>query len=225
MRTAISKPDVDIYISISSEWTHEPTRAIDLILRRSSKLSPACSKYLSLRAVLSENPPPPPPRWPKSMREALKSSESSVIVCTALDESSEEVETEQAFLQLKAVYLTPARRLTRAVESWKLQLKTTGKGHALLVAAEMKGLTIGASYFLRCGKSSPYGVSASHLEYRTLSIGHVIMVEAIDFARRNALDTFWVGSQFSHNTRDASKKEFQIGNFKSYFARNLSLRI
>lgn len=159
------------------------------------------------------------------MREALKSSESSGIVCTALDESSEQVETEQAFLQLKALYLTPARRLTRAEESWKLQLKTIGKGHALLVAAELEGLTIGASYFLRCGKSSHYGLSASHLEYRTLSIGHVIVVEAIDFARRNALDTFWLGSQFSRSTGEASEKEFQIEKFKSYFGSNLSLGI
>jgi len=53
----------------------------------------------------------------------------------------------------------------------------------------------------------------------------VIMVEAIDFARRSGLNTFWVGNQFSRGTGEASEKEFQIEKFKSYFGSNLSLGI
>jgi len=226
LRTAISNPDVNINISISSEWTEEPTKAIDLILKSSSKLRISFSRYRDLRAVLSENQPPPQPdRWPKSVREAIKGAESLGIVCTSLDGSSDRVDTEKAFLELKALHLSSAGRLTRSEESWKLQQNNIVEGHAFLVAAKLEGETIGASYFLRCGKSSYYGVSASHLEYRTLSIGHVIMVEAIDFARRNALDTFWLGSQFSRSTGEASEKEFQIEKFKSYFGSNLSLGI
>jgi len=224
LRTAMSDPDVEITISMSAEWTEEPTKVIDLILKNSSRLRPTFSKYRDLRATLSGDQALSL-RWPKSVREALRTAESAGIVCTALDENTDEVETEQAFLELKSLHLNSAGRLTRAEESWKLQLKNVQDGHAFLVVARLDGETIGASYFLRCGKSSYYGVSASHLGYRNLSIGHVIMVEAIDFARRNALDTFWVGSQFSHSTGEASEKEFQIEKFKSYFGSNLGLQI
>jgi len=74
LQTAISSPDVEIDISMSSEWTAEPAKVIDLILRNASKLRPAFSKYLDLRATLSGDQALLP-RWPKSVREALKRAE------------------------------------------------------------------------------------------------------------------------------------------------------
>ena len=224
-RADISSPDVEIDISMNSEWTQEPAKVIDLILRHSSKLRLAFSRYLDLSEVYPADQGAPPIRWPKSVREALKGAESSEIVCTALDESSDQAQTEQAFMDLKSLHLSSAGRLTRSEESWREQLKSVQGGHAFLVAARLAGKTIGVSYFLRCGKSCYYGISASHLEYRTLSIGHVIMVEAIEFAQRSGLATFWVGSQFSQSTDAASEKEFQIEKFKSYFGSSLDLKV
>lgn len=222
---SISTHNLQTNISISSEWTLQPTKLMQIVLRRSSKLRIAFSKYFDLGAPDIDSRESIEARCSKSVKQALKSTEAGEMVCISIDASSDQVDIDTYFLELKALHLLSAGRHTHSGESWKIMRDSIFEGHAFLVAANLANKTIGASYYHTSGQASYYAMSAIHPDYRTLSTGHVIMVEAIDFARKNSINTFWLGSQFTNITGEATTKEKQIELFKSYFGNSMSLLI
>jgi len=135
-------------VRMSAAWTEAPTKVIHLILKNSSKPRPAFSRHLNLRSFFPTPSHSPGGRGRYKRSQNLQGSHARRL--TQVQTGPGERESVSA-TESPSLNFSPAGRLTRSEESWKLQLKNIEDGHSFLVDAKLEGKAIGAMYFLRCG--------------------------------------------------------------------------
>jgi hypothetical protein len=221
LRTALATPELQLAVQIQPSWLERPSKAISQILGRASSIEARFTRYVQVASDDERHFQ----NWPKSVKEALRKADSMGIQSLVLTGENNRRAIVDGFLDLRALHFESAGRYTRSELSWNLQLESIFQGHGFLVLAKLEGKTLGAAYFLASDSDCYYGVSANAKRSRDISVGHVVLVAAIRHASSIGLDKVWVGSQFSGQTGQATDKEVQIENFKSYFGQNLSVSI
>jgi hypothetical protein len=210
-------------IALPPAWLRYPERLISEILYRSSAIRPRFERVFDMKVdagMLDDSS-----SWPKSVREALKRATTSSVESGTVDYQSRSHEIDEAFQAFKVLHYASAGRLTRPTASWDEQKLKISEGSAFLSFAKLESTIIGASYFMSCGQLGFYGVSAVSKIYKELSLGHLIMVEALTHASKASFSKVWIGTQLSEKSATSTDKEQGIEKFKSYFGSELNLSI
>ncbi|MBD2002368.1 MULTISPECIES: hypothetical protein [Cyanophyceae] len=115
------------------------------------------------------------------------------------------------------LHIEAAGRITRNLQTWKLQYEMIKNQEAFIITGEMSGEMVTFGFFLYSEHYCYYGVSASKRELFDKPIFHVIMWQAILFAKQLGCKYFETGDIIYPKKDNVTKKEIDIGKFKKGF--------
>ncbi|MBD1835591.1 hypothetical protein H6F61_23620 [Cyanobacteria bacterium FACHB-472] len=115
------------------------------------------------------------------------------------------------------LHIEAAGRITRNLQTWKLQYEMIKNQEAFIITGEVNGEIVTFGFFLYSEHYCYYGVSASKRELFDKPIFHVIMWQAILFAKKLGCKYFESGEIIYPKEDNVNKKEVDIGNFKKGF--------
>lgn len=121
--------------------------------------------------------------------------------------------------EFRKLHQKQAGRKTRKVETWKLQYDAIKNNEAFCICGYLEDKLVTAGYFLKANKSCYYGSSASDRSLFDKPLFHVILWNAILYAKEKRLMQFEVGLQYNciANEERPSMKELDIAKFKKGF--------
>jgi hypothetical protein len=163
--------------------------------------------------------------YSKSVKSALSKKLSDSQKIEIVDQNSPRDIIESSFGSLKSLHLDSAGKLTRSLQSWKIQKQFLINGNAFIVQLLSHGNVISSAYFMITDYDCYYGVSASAPKISGVSLSHLCISEGIAYSKKLGLQTFHLGEQYSYLSHKITDKEFNIEKFKSFFGGDLFLEV
>ena len=122
----------------------------------------------------------------------------------------------ESIVNLQALHLASAGRITRSSESWTIQERQIMDGSMIILNGFIEGKNVHGSLFLLSDKTAYYGVSANLLQPGQ-SLSHVFLVETIFFLKKIGIKRLYLGKQYENLSGVSDMKLLNISKFKSFF--------
>ena len=120
-----------------------------------------------------------------------------------------------------------AGRVTRSIDTWNTQKESLKSGNAFLVyILDSEGIMVGGGYFDMSLHECNYSVGSYDKTYFDQPLGHMILYQAILFAKERGKKMFYIGDRFyKEDLPYVTEKRVRISHFQQGFASNIFPRI
>ena len=120
--------------------------------------------------------------------------------------------------EFKDLHFKASGRKTRSDLSWQILKDVVNRNEGFVSIASNNDSLVSASFFSQSKKHCFYGVSASNRDLFKNPISHIVLWNAIKYAKKIGCKVFELGDIYYHFTiPKASEKEMNIGFFKKSF--------
>ena len=215
---------VELDVVLPGPFLNRPAKLVSLLLEQADSLSPGFQRYVDFEQETASKVLEGITRV-KSVRLALRQLEANRLETYVIDSTTGLDVVKESVQALKKLHFNAAKRATRSDHSWALQERSIKRGQSFLILLKQSNLVLGGSLFI-CGKDACYyGVSATEETSRNLSLGHLMMIAALEYAAKKGYSKVWIGSQYSKPATKDSRKIESIEKFKSYFGDALAFQL
>ena len=116
------------------------------------------------------------------------------------------------------LHFNAAGRKTRSKNSWEILKNIVNEDKGFVSIALINHSLVSASFFSMSERHCFYGVSASNRDMFEKPISHIVLWNAIKYAKKSGCEVFELGGlSFPFNVPTPSKKEMNISFFKKNF--------
>lgn len=131
------------------------------------------------------------------------------------------------FDEFRLFHLQVAGKITRSLDSWKLQGEAIEHGDAFLVVLrDNDGKMVGGGLFYTSWCEGLYAVGVYDRSLFDLPLGHVIQMTAIEYMKTLGLSWYKLGERpYAQDIPAPTDKELTISKFKEGFSTNCFLKL
>jgi hypothetical protein len=127
--------------------------------------------------------------------------------------------------RFRLLHIGAAGKETRTKASWQLQYEMVKNREAFVIFGYLEEELVTAGFFMYTQNSCHYGTSASKRELFEKPLFHVLMWQAICYAKEKGCQFFETGDQLYPKQGDPTSKELDISTFKRGFGGETKVRL
>ena len=132
----------------------------------------------------------------------------------------------EVFESFRLLHQSVAGRVTRTIETWRIQKEQINAGEAFLITVVNKEDTlVGGGLFTYSRDCGHYSVGVYKRELSDKPLGHIVQMKAIETLKKNRVKWYEIGPKYLMiDKKKPTKKQLQITHFKEGFATDIIAR-
>ena len=132
----------------------------------------------------------------------------------------------EVFESFRLLHQSVAGRVTRTIETWRIQKEQINAGEAFLITVVNKEDTlVGGGLFTYSRDCGHYSVGVYKRELSDKPLGHIVQMKAIETLKKNRVKWYEIGPKYLMiDKKKPTKKQLQITHFTEGFATDIIAR-